>query len=237
MIKEFLIIIIIYIIINQLILAFDDNDNVSIDYNTSEKKIINANTNTNTNANTNANANTKININLFGKPAQYEENEFIHWICNPINPWTQVTYSYNDELPFSFFIKIKIPSLNDFQAWKKILPNLNFDSKTGELIISTHDEASALAIANLIITNFQGHITIEDIVNKNLLSISINKSREFELIKNKLREQIMNTQHSIQNELKSDYEQDLAKKENFMETRNNLEQNIDAYEGGEYTYL
>ena len=47
----------------------------------------------------------------------------------------------------------------------------------------------------------------------------------------------MNTQHVVQSELKSDYEQDLAKKENFMETRNNLEKNIDAYEGGEYTYL
>jgi hypothetical protein len=227
MIKEILIIIIIYIIINQLILAFDDNNNVTINYNTSEKKIIKSSSNNNSN----------IDLNLFGKPAQYEENEFIHWICNPVNPWTQVTYKYNDEFPFSFFIKIKIPSLNDFQAWKNLLPNLNFDSKTGELIISTIDEATALAIANLIITNFQGHLTIDNIINKNLLSVSVNKAREFELIRNKLREQIMNTQHVAQNELKSDYEQDLAKKENFMETRNNLEKNIDAYEGGEYTYL
>lgn len=227
MIKEILIIIIIYIIINQLILAFDDNNNVTIKYNTSEKKTIKSSSNDNSN----------IDLNLFGKPAQYEENEFIHWICNPVNPWTQVTYKYNDEFPFSFFIKIKIPSLNDFQAWKNLLPNLNFDSKTGELIISTIDEATALAIANLIITNFQGHITIDNIINKNLLSVSVNKAREFELIRNKLREQIMNTQHVAQNELKSDYEQDLAKKENFMETRNNLEKNIDAYEGGEYTYL
>ena len=67
-------------------------------------------------------------IDLFGKPYQYEPNKFIIWAFAQPKPWTQIIYNYNDAFPFKFYLKVKIPSLNDYQAWKQLIPNLEFES-------------------------------------------------------------------------------------------------------------
>jgi hypothetical protein len=177
-------------------------------------------------------------LDLFGKPYQVEPNKFIIWTFLQPKPWTQIIYSYGQEFPFRFFIKIKIPSLNDYQMWKQIIPNMDFDSKTGEIIIPSKDEAGALAITNLIVSNFQGQLSIENILEKNLIPISITKSQQYEMVRNKLKEQIIESIQGKNEEHKSDFELDLAKNENNSELKESFESlDPNAYEGGEFTYL
>ena len=107
------------------------------------------------------------------------------------NPWTKIVTDMSSEYPYLYFIKIRIPSLNDYENWKQIVPNLDFDARSGELIIPSKDEPSALAIANLISSNFSGNLTLKEILDKNLIQISISKARNHELVQHKLREQIM----------------------------------------------
>jgi hypothetical protein len=169
------------------------------------------------------------------------------------NPWTKLIVKKGDEYPLHFYIKIKIPSLNDFQTWKQIVPNLNFDPNTGEMIIPSQDEAAALALANLIIINFTGQMTLKDILEKNLIQISVAKAKSHELVQNKLREQIMdnlngNNKQNIENF--ANFSQDLTKNnnpnfqtENFSDTfqhfdaaekANNFE-TIEAFHGNDYS--
>ena len=115
------------------------------------------------------------------------------------NPWTKVVFDKLQEYNYSFYIKIKIPSLNDYQQWKEIIPNLDFIPKTGELIIPSKDEPSALALANLIISNFMGYLTINDIIKKNLIQISISKCKSHEIVQNKIRLQIIDMLYPTNN--------------------------------------
>jgi hypothetical protein len=174
---------------------------------------------------------------------------------NKPNPWTKLVVKKGDDYPLHFYIKIKIPSLNDFQTWKQIVPNLNFDPNTGELIIPSQDEAAALALANLIIINFTGQMSLKDILEKNLIQISVTKAKSHELVQNKLRDQIVENLYgskigNIENN--ANFCQDLSKnknpdfqKENFSDTfqhfdaadkANNFE-NIEAFQGNDYSSL
>lgn len=181
------------------------------------------------------------------------------------NPWTKIIIVPLEEYPYFFHIKAKIPSLNDFESWKKIIPNINFDPRAGELIIPSKDESSALAIVNLILINFSGQMSIENILEKNLIQISIAKAKTHELVQNKLREQIMENIYGKQfNVVQPNYQQDLAKKktrdkiipqnssnpdridfksESFSDTfehfSDNLNEskNIEAWDGNDFSYL
>lgn len=184
---------------------------------------------------------------------------------NDPKPWTKIVNVVMDEYPYHYYIKIKIPSLNDYNAWKQIIPNINFDPQTGELIIPSKDEASALAIANLIIINFSGQMTVENILNNNLIQISISKAKAHKVVQNKLREQIMESLYGNKINNNSSYSQDLAQKGSMCNSANNNSVNdnqrldftnngftdtfqhfstqpkptndIMAFDGSDYTYL
>jgi hypothetical protein len=218
MLLQFLVLIILYILINQIILSYKQE----IDSKTAEPlptnniKINKINTNIiNTKDNTNENTTVTeiVPQNLFGKPDIVVPNEYILWRFIKPNPWTQIIYMYNQEFPLKFYFKVTIPSLNDYQAWKQVIPNLEFDAKIGELIISSKDEESALAIANLIVSNFTGQLSFENILEKNLIPISISKAQQYEMVKNKLRENIaeaLNGKNMLNTNNKRDFEEDLA---------------------------
>lgn len=139
------------------------------------------------------------------EPEQIKETEFE----NP-NPWSRVIVKPLNEYPYLFHIKIKIPTLNHLESWKQIIPNIYFIPKTGELVIPSKDEASALALTNLIASNFAGLITIDDIIQKNLIQISITKAKTYDLVKNKLREQIMENLYGNKSNIETNFQQDLA---------------------------
>jgi hypothetical protein len=173
---------------------------------------------------------------------------------NKPNPWTKLIVKKNEEYPLHFHIKIKIPSLNDFQTWKQIVPNLNFDPNTGEMIIPSQDEAAALALANLIIINFTGQMSLKDILEKNLIQISVAKAKSHELVQNKLREQIMDNLYGNKQNVENiaNFSQDLTKNNNpnfqtekFSDTfqhfdaadkANNFE-SVEAFQGNDYSLL
>jgi hypothetical protein len=167
--------------------------------------------------------------NMFGKPSEYEKDNIIVWDILDPEPWEKIVYKYNEKYPFNFYIKIKVPSLNDYNNWKNIIPNLDFNPRSGQIIIPSNDEETALSIANLIITNFKGDISLDDILNRNLIDISINKAKKYQVVKNKLIEQIMTNlnekpkKESFNNT--NSFTTDLAKKE----------ENYSAYEGIEYS--
>ena len=136
-------------------------------------------------------------------------------------PWTKIIYDKGEEYPYMYHIKIIIPSLNDFERWKQIIPNIDFNPNSRELIIPSKDEASALAIANLICINFSGQMSMTDILNKDLIRISISKAKTHDVVKNKLREQIMEVLYGKSfNTIQTNYEKDLAK--NGIEQNNSL---------------
>jgi hypothetical protein len=130
---------------------------------------------------------------------------------NSPNPWTKIIKNKDDEYPYHFYLKLNIPSLNDYTTWLQVIPNLGFDPQSGELIIPSKDEVSALAIANLICINFAGQMSITEILNKNLIPISINKARKHKVVQKKLREQIK--EHIYGKTImkgNTDFEKDLA---------------------------
>jgi len=182
------------------------------------------------------------------------------------NPWTKIIVAPLEEFPYMFHIKVRVPSLNDFENWKQIIPNINFDPRTGELIIPSKDEPSALAVCNLIIINFSGQLSLQNILEKNLIQISIAKAKNYEMVQNKLREQIMENLYGKQlKPIENNYERDLAKKgveksqpnieksgridfmsDSFTDTfeyfsdeqkTSRLKPDIEAWDGNDFSYL
>jgi hypothetical protein len=153
------------------------------------------------------------------------------------NPWTRMVESPGH--PSQYYIKMNIPSLNDLQNWKKIIPTLDFDPSSGELIIPALDEGTALAIANLILANLHNSISLEDIMSKQLLQISIAKAQAHEIVRNKLREQILSVTHSkLGSKVPSNFEKDLAHEPKVaQETPRKLKEDIEAFDGNDYSYL
>jgi hypothetical protein len=157
------------------------------------------------------------------------------------NPWTKIEFDDKSEYKYLYYIKIPIPTLNDLQAWQQLLPNLDFDPKSGELIIPSKDEASALAVANLMVNNFSGELTLDNILENNLIQISIEKAIKFDVVRNKLREQIVNNLYGAKtiksNDLSNNLDEDLTNIINKKDNVNKLE-SFDAYEGGsDFSYI
>jgi hypothetical protein len=149
------------------------------------------------------------------------------------NPWTKLVINENNEYPYYFHIKINIPSLTDYTNWKNIIPNLDFNVSTGELIIPSKDEASALAITNLFIMNINGDLKLEDILHNNLIETSITKSKNYEVVQNKFRDQInqkLSSDYPDNKDINNDieYKQDLDK-------LNTLDP--EPYDGDNYMYF
>ena len=258
MLRQLLVVLILYIIINQLILFFSSNTDVNEDFDKDvvkkdkivdkkdkkdKKKLKNKNDNKTTN-----NIQSIVPINLFGEPDEVVPNKYIIWSFKEPIPWNQVIYIYDQDYPFRFYLRTHVPSLNDYQSWKQILPNLDFDSKTGELIIPSKNEESALAIANLIVSNFQGQLTIDSILENNLIQISVTKAQQYDVVKNKLREQIIEALNGKKNKFLNknevnDYEEDLASKPDSNLNNSEQEENFKneseplAYENDNLSYI
>jgi hypothetical protein len=254
MIRQFLVILILYLLLNQIIEYYNDSNKENIKSNPeseveSEPRDESENVEESEKKNKqNPKSKEKpISINLFGKPHDYKPNEYILWLFTQPSPWSQIIYAYKQDFPFKFFIKVKIPSLNDYESWKEVIPNLDFDARTGELIIPSKNEASALAVTNLILSTFKGQLKLETILEKGLIQISIMKAQQYELVKNKLKEQIMDTlqgksKTDLQTPSNNDYEADLARSnikesnnDNFEEFTN--EEPIAAMEADGYSYI
>jgi hypothetical protein len=147
-------------------------------------------------------------------------------------PWSNVINMEDSTLPYVFCIKLNIPSLNDYENWKQIVPQINLNPTSREIEVPAPDEATALAIVNLISSNFAGQISIREILDKNLLEISINKAKKHEIVKNKLREQI-NNKLFITNKKTDD---NIIKTESYKKDLVD-DDNIEAYDGSDFSFI
>jgi hypothetical protein len=197
------------------------------------------------------------NITKFGKPYNYKKNEYIIWQFDNPAPWTKIVYKYGHSDPYNFYIKVKISSLNDYENWKNIITNLYFNPTTAELVIPTKDEETALALANLMVSNFNGDLSLQEIINRDLIAISISKAFKYVIVRNKIREQIIssinykNTKDNNSNNLNN-----LNTKNNSVATKNSQENDtsnyfyygnknnknktdteFEAYEGSEFSFI
>ena len=189
------------------------------------------------------------------------------WEFDRPNPWTKIVLNKTNDYPYEFYIKVRIPSLNDLEAWKQIVPNIGFDPRIGAIIIPSKDEASALALANLIVINFTGQMSLDNILEKRLIQISVAKAKNYEVVQTKLREQINeNLYGKSTSNTTNNFEKDLARKsdtptkETFDESIDSIEESYDnvnfqseefkdtfqhfsntnepdGYDGGDFSYL
>ena len=101
-----------------------------------------------------------------------------------------------------------------FNDWKKLIPNLSFNPKSNEIIIPSNDEEGALSVSNLMLNYFRNKIELDEIINNNLLNISINKAKKYANVKYKLKKQVVDMMNSKNVETfkrESEYQEDLYK--------------------------
>tara|TARA_Y100000389_G_C17379824_1_gene473720 strand:- start:453 stop:1220 length:768 start_codon:yes stop_codon:yes gene_type:complete len=100
----------------------------------------------------------------------YDNQQIINFE-NP-NPWNKIIIN---DINKKFFLKIYNYNEEKFIKWKTLIKNLDYDINTKELIIQEPENVS-LAITHLILSNFNNEINFEEIINHNLIDISIEKT-------------------------------------------------------------
>jgi len=226
--------------ITKKIIKLDTN--VKADINTTENYYISDNTDLINTLDNVKPINNTISPNMFGKPSE-QTDKYILWENSSIEPWTRIVYKPDDNYSFYFFVKIRIPSLNDYQNWKNIINNIDFNPRPGEMIIPTMDEETALGIVYLILLNFKGDISTKDIVNNNILDTVINKIKKSTKFKSKIRQDVID---ELNPKFKESFNDTKIKHttDDFDEIKgyNDLQQNNDddefgVYEGAEFSFI
>lgn len=183
-----------------------------------------------------------------GKPDKIIPEGYLYLISNP-NPWNAIVYNANTHM-YLFIIKLNEDSTTIQKysqriiQWSKIIQDISFNTQSNELIIPSNDEDSALGIVNLVLNNLKGDLTLQNIIDNNLIQISISKIKNYSSVKLKIKEQILesiNSKHQNQEE-SLEYQQDLAEiaspeipSPKVKELPKDL--NPSAYEGLEFSYL
>ena len=182
-----------------------------------------------------------------GKPDKIIEEGYLYLIENP-NPWVGIIFNQNKKNNYIFILRIQDPSKfsnNRANNWKNVIPEFSINFQTGEMLIPSPDEESALGLANLILSNLTNQLEFENIIKNNLISISINKIKAHPSIRKKIIEQIqenisIDNSHNLNHNV--DYEEDLAETgtASTNSTENKEEYNksgFTAYEGTEFSFL
>lgn len=184
-----------------------------------------------------------------GKPDKIIQEGYLFLIRNP-NPWNAIVYNQNTQ-SYLFIIKlIEDPTTIQkysqmIMQWSKLIKNISFNTQSNELIIPSSDEDSALAILNLILNNLKGDLSLQNIVDNNLIQISIAKIKNYSSVKQKIQEQILENIHNkkISQEESLEYQEDLAETATASPNTPSprevrpKDNNPSAYEGIEFSYL
>tara|TARA_B100000768_G_C11276527_1_gene376244 strand:+ start:1048 stop:1854 length:807 start_codon:yes stop_codon:yes gene_type:complete len=163
----------------------------------------------------------------YGQPTNiFDENgsRIMFWKLNN-NPWSNLYYN-STKNTFTFGLNATLDK-DLLQKWTEVIPNIGFNEKENDVNITTEDEESALAVANLILSTIHKELTIKEIIDSNLLDISLAKIRAHPLVKTKILEQINEKLSNQKDNVKSDHSMDLA----------TSKMNIDAYGGNEFSFL
>lgn len=173
----------------------------------------------------------------YGKPDHISENNGVKvcvWNFQNPKPWNILVNDPSLKFPLIFGFKYNLgENISKLKKWKNVIPNLEY--KNNILYLPSKDEESSLALLNLILSNLNDELLFEEIINNNLIPISVNKIKSHQLIKNKILEQIMEKVSTETDVNSADYATDLADTDNDLKTTK--VEDIDAYGGGEFTFL
>lgn len=100
------------------------------------------------------------------------------------NPWSKIITDIDGKK--YFFVVLNFFNERKYMDWKDVIPELDYDIDTKELVIESKDEPRALAILNLLISNMKGDISIKDIFKNDLMNKSIIKARKHKMVSQKL---------------------------------------------------
>ena len=136
---------------------------------------------------------------------------------NP-NLWCKISINKNDYT--KYYIKMNNFNEKIFLEWKKLIDSLDYDVNTKELILETKEEHEALALVNLIISNMNNDIKMDEIIDNKLITVSIQKAKTHKLVCNKLKELILENNRSLEDK---QYESSIRYNTDFNEDNSEYE--------------
>lgn len=147
---------------------------------------------------------------VYGKPTKLTENGYL-FTNNLPQPWNYIIFN-KKSIPNHHYVISLVPLLkstdrtnilNVIGLWVNFLKTnqveLMFNGQNMDLLIPSQDEEFALTICNLIINNIKGNLTINNIVENNLIQISMQRIKKYSVIKNKIIEQILENMNDDSN--------------------------------------
>lgn len=118
---------------------------------------------------------------------RYKIETFEQSSINISEPWDKMIVGNNST---KYYIKLKKFNEQKFLEWKAFVNNIDFDIDEMSLMIKTNKEAEALVIANLFISNLNDTITLNEIIEQDLINRSMKKAKSHKLVVTKLIELI-----------------------------------------------
>jgi hypothetical protein len=113
-------------------------------------------------------------------------------------PWDKIVKKKKNT---DYYIKINNINNRVLSQWQEVINNIRYDNDK-YVIIKTPTEEEALSILNLFISNINNEITIQDVIDNDLINLSKKKATSYKLVKKKIIDLIkdglskMNTEHS-----------------------------------------
>ena len=187
---------------------------------------------------------------MYGKPTKLTPNGYL-FTNNIPQPWNYIIFNKNSVPNHHYAVSLtpllkttdRTNILNIIGLWVNFLKtneiDLIFNGQNFDLMIPSQDEEFALTICNLVINNIKGNLNINNIVQNNLIQISMQKIKKYVQIKNKIIEQILENlnddsnlitlsegfTNSAENNGILEYNEDLAMSDTNEDRRNNNENN------------
>ena len=149
-----------------------------------------------------------------------------------IKPWYKIRDLNNS---FNEYI-LKLNNFNESKLvqWKELIKNLKYDKINKKISYTTQQEGEALAITNLILSNLNNDIELKEILDNNLLQISIKKATNYKLVAKKLRELI---ESANSKEIEESFDFDVDTYNIDQNNSHNKQDPFQPYIGKEYSLL
>ena len=147
-----------------------------------------------------------------------------------IKPWYEIRKLENGSN--EYILKVNNFNENKLIKWKELITNFNYDNTNNKISYITNQEGEALAIINLVLSNLNNDIELKEILDNNLLQISIKKAINHKLVLKKLKDLI---ESSNNKEINEDFEYNIDTY-NIDNSLNNQDM-IEPYIGKEYSLL
>lgn len=228
MFKKSLILIITILIIYEIIYQIDESHKPKQDIN-KENKINNQDTNKET-MQQQVTKNLNYSHPMYGVADEvlFEDKQLGSQMVNYVvhrysmavsKPWDIIDIIPDYVYQYKYYIKLNRNI--DINNWRKLYPAIEIVD--GVLMIESNNEEISIALLNLILNHELKNITFQEIMNKDLLNVSVNKLSEHKMVKPKLIDQIEENLNQLQN--------------NKMESFDNNDGEIYTYQTNQYFFL